>query len=61
MPKGGANKIGQAGNDDGRPERYSARGVKGRASKQCDLRARGRKPILFGLPEASRGETPRGV
>src|SRR5246127_2154609 len=34
MPKGGANKIGQAGNDDRRPERYPARGIKERASKR---------------------------
>jgi hypothetical protein len=54
--------IGHAGNDERRPERYPARGIKGRASKQCDLRDDTRqKPILFGLPEASRGETPRGV
>src|SRR4029077_6922753 len=36
MPKGGANKIGQAGNDDRRPERYPARGIKGRASRGRD-------------------------
>src|ERR1700751_317685 len=36
MPKGGANKIGQAGNDDRRPERYPARGIKERASKRRD-------------------------
>jgi hypothetical protein len=38
MAKGGANKIGQAGNGDRKPERYPARGIKGKASKQCDLR-----------------------
>ena|ERR1700688_1795084 len=38
MPKGGANKLGRAGNDDRRPERYPARGIKGTANKQCDLR-----------------------
>ena len=31
-------QIGHAGNDDRRPERYPARGIKGTASKQCDLR-----------------------
>ena len=29
-------RIGQAGNDDRRPERYPARGIKERASKRCD-------------------------
>ena len=29
-------QIGQAGNDDRRPERYPARGIKGRASKRRD-------------------------
>ena len=29
-------QIGQAGNDERRPERYPARGVKGRASKRRD-------------------------
>ena len=29
-------QIGQAGNDDRRPERYPARGIKGRASKGRD-------------------------
>jgi len=38
MPKGGANKLGRAGNDDRRPERYPAKGIKGTANKQCDLR-----------------------
>ena len=37
-PKGGARQIGHAGNDDRRPERYPARGIKGTANKQCDLR-----------------------
>jgi hypothetical protein len=30
--------IDRAGNDDRRPERYPARGIKGTANKQCDLR-----------------------
>src|SRR5208283_1774789 len=30
--------IGRAGNDDRRPERYPARGIKGKASEQRDLR-----------------------
>ena len=38
MPKGGANKLGRAGNADRRPERYPARGIKGTANTQCDLR-----------------------
>jgi len=29
-------QIGRAGNGDRRPERYPARGIKGRASKRCD-------------------------
>jgi len=29
-------RIGQAGNDDRRSERYSARGIKGRVSKRRD-------------------------
>ena len=29
-------QIGRAGNDDRRPERYPARGIKERASKRCD-------------------------
>ena len=29
-------QIGHAGNDDRRPERYPARGIKGKASKQRD-------------------------
>ena len=29
-------QIGHAGNDDRRPERYPARGVKDKASKRCD-------------------------
>jgi len=29
-------QIGQAGNEDRRPERYPARGIKGKASKQRD-------------------------
>jgi hypothetical protein len=29
-------RIGQAGNEDRRPERYPARGIKGKASKQRD-------------------------
>lgn len=29
-------QIGQAGNDDRRPERFPARGIKGRASKRRD-------------------------
>ena len=29
-------QIGQAGNDERRPERYPARGIKGRASKRRD-------------------------
>ena len=33
-----SHKLGQAGNGDRRPERYPARGIKGTASKQCDLR-----------------------
>src|SRR5208283_677176 len=55
--------IGRAGNDDRRPERYPARGIKGKASEQRDLRddRRQKKPILFGLAEASRGEAPRGI
>ena len=31
-------QIGHAGNDERRPERYPARGIKGTASKTCDLR-----------------------
>jgi hypothetical protein len=31
-------QIDRAGNDDRRPERYPARGIKGKADKQCDLR-----------------------
>src|SRR5208283_486040 len=31
-------QIGRAGNDDRRPERYPARGIKGKASEQRDLR-----------------------
>src|SRR5271167_1934517 len=55
--------IGRAGNDDRRPERYPARGIKGKASEQRDLRddRRQKKPILLGLAEASRGEAPRGI
>jgi hypothetical protein len=34
-PKGG-EQIGHAGNDDRRPERYPARGIKERVSKRCD-------------------------
>ena len=60
-PKGGET-------DRPRRERCSkartvpVRGIKGRASKWRDSGASsGRKPILFGLPEASRGEAPRGL
>src|SRR2546425_1158238 len=53
--------IGRAGNDDRRPERYPARGIKGRASKQCDLGdGAGKKPNRFGLPGARWGEAPGG-
>src|SRR6267143_1798748 len=34
-------QIGHAGNDDRRPERYPARGIKERASKRCDSWADG--------------------
>src|SRR5260370_19350053 len=56
-------QIGQAGNDDRRPERYPARGIKGMANTQCDLRGdtRQKANIVWPSPEASRGEAPRGL
>ena len=46
--------IGRAGNDDRRPERYPARGIKGRASKQCDLRDDARQKTNMVWPSGGR-------
>ena len=62
MPKGGANKIGRAGNDDRRPERYPARGIKGKASKQRDLRDDRRQKSQYRLAlRRPVGVKPRGA
>jgi hypothetical protein len=61
MPKGGA-QIGRAGNDDRRPERYPARGIKGTANKQCDLRDDTRQKSQYCLAFRRQvGVKPRGA
>ena len=47
-------QLGRAGNGDRRPERYPARGIKGRASKQCDLRDDTRQKTNILWPSGSK-------
>src|ERR1700757_2419472 len=60
------NKLGQAGNDDRRPERYPARGIKGRASKAARLmsgRRQKNRPEqeVLAFPAESRSDAPKAA